>query len=1637
MKKLILLKLLFVIFFLETNSSFAQYCQPNNIGNYSTFYISNVSLGDINNSSTGSTGGYTYYSSVPATDIMVGETITGTVTVTLNGWNKNKHKLIVWMNFNNSDDDFEDAGEEFTFTLQDKSYTSGLKTIDVPISIPVPSTAQLGSSVMRIGFREKQSSNYTSCDFKYKAGEVEDYNINFISEDGSDSSIITDPEYSEPINIGGWSTYYISKVNIGSIDNSTSGSTGDHTYYSSEDRAEVTVGETLEGTVEVTLNDWNEQTNTIPVWMNFNEATDDDFEDSGERFLFTFNAKNYSDIKNEKNRKTVQIPISIDVPSTASLGNSVIRIGLRKGSNTNFSSTNYNYSSGEVEDYNIVFKASGSLPSGGSGSAGIVDFDGDGIVDIIDVDDDNDGILDCVEKGVTNGTISEVFTLSGTAAEISDTEFKLTSAVNTQAGAAIINDRINFNNSFSFSFDAYLGNSDNGADGMAIIFHDDPAGTSAVGATGEGMGASGIKNGIVLELDTYYNSSRGDITNDHGMIWDSDNQSGSGLLTTATDLGNLEDNNWHTVVINWNADTNTISYYVDSILAGLYTGDLINNYFGGNNLVYFGFSASTGGSVNTHKVRFNSVCDIPLFIDDDNDGLANHLDIDSDNDGIPDNVEAQSTLGYVLPSGTLNITGSYVGLWDNYGTGLVPVDTDGDGIPDYLDSDSDNDGKPDITENGMANTYAAADVDKDGLNNAFETNGVNDTVLDVNEDIEDPTDLSILPDIDGDLSTGGDLDYRDLFDTNPPIYASIDFDGVDDYLSTNSFIDGLGNVTIMAWVKTDAGNAANITIAGEDTGCKLWLQNGNQPTFTITTQGNSAKTIGASAINYDEWHHITGTYNGSTGAIELYVDGELIDSSNVGSSGAVIENTADANGNFEIGRCSTDNVSNKEYYKGDIDEVRVFNVALTSEQIGMMVYQEIEENSGVVAGTVIPKNIGDSPTGSTIPWTNLIAYYPMTNIKSGKTLDYSNNNNGLYIHNISTIQEQTAPMPYKTKSDGSWTSASTWLYGDVWDITDVSTNKECSIVKIENDVTTSDSHKTLGLIIDSNKTLTVNGDNLIQNSWYFELNGTLDLMDDSQLIQTIASDLVTSADGKILRRQEGTPNPYRYNYWSSPVGATAATSLTDNNAATNNTNNTPFSLDMLKDETGFNVQFTSGYTGSGSISTYWLYTFMNGVTYWDWAHIGASSNISPGVGYTQKGTGNASTEQQYIFEGKPNNGTVLVSVSDVGGEGSEADVSRTSCLLGNPYPSALDIHQFIDDNEGVIKGPLYLWQQWSGNSHYLNEYNGGYAEVTKLGSIRAYQFVGISGANNGSQDGTLVPSRYLPVGQGFVVEVIADGEIEFNNNQRVFILEDDADGSYDNGSVFFKNTKSKSKETTTAKTEETEEENPFKKIRLEFASVSGPDTRRELLLGFSDLTTDDFDYGYESECNETNNNDLNLDFEGKNMNIQAYGALTTDKVVPLNFKSSGNNSFEIKITELENFEESEEIYLKDNLTGDYFNLKDGTAYGFSSEQGKFNNRFEIVFQSQQKSLSVEETNFDENYVYYLNKERKIYVKKLNTSVKRMSLISMSGQTVMELTDVSAATLSNGISIPNVSTGGYVACFRTDNNQVITKKIIVN
>ena len=156
---------------------------------------------------------------------------------------------------------------------------------------------------------------------------------------------------------------------------------------------------------------------------------------------------------------------------------------------------------------------------------------------------------------------------------------------------------------------------------------------------------------------------------------------------------------------------------------------------------------------------------VPDAFDFDGDGIVNHLDLDSDNDGIPDNIEAQTTTGYIAPSGTVNAQG----VDTAYPTGLTPTNTDTTDNPDFLDTDSDNDGVVDAIEgfdfdnDGVADVTPVGDTDNDGLDDAFD--GSIGDYRDVNGLQVDSDPFADLNNTDG----TDDLDYRDLDDDNDQV----------------------------------------------------------------------------------------------------------------------------------------------------------------------------------------------------------------------------------------------------------------------------------------------------------------------------------------------------------------------------------------------------------------------------------------------------------------------------------------------------------------------------------------------------------------------------------------------------------------------------------------------------------------------------------------------------------------------------------------------------------------------------------------------------------------------------------------------------------------------------------------------------
>ncbi|MBP6460074.1 MAG: T9SS type B sorting domain-containing protein, partial [Crocinitomicaceae bacterium] len=124
-------------------------------------------------------------------------------------------------------------------------------------------------------------------------------------------------------------------------------------------------------------------------------------------------------------------------------------------------------------------------------------------------------------------------------------------------------------------------------------------------------------------------------------------------------------------------------------------------------------------TTNTVSLKFFTPC-VPK--DSDGDGIPDQLDADSDNDGILDSIEAQVDTTVSISNTDTNKNG----IDNAFEPGFTPVDTDKDGILDYLDLDSDNDGILDSAETGT-------DLDADGIRNYRDLDSDKDLCNDVIE----------------------------------------------------------------------------------------------------------------------------------------------------------------------------------------------------------------------------------------------------------------------------------------------------------------------------------------------------------------------------------------------------------------------------------------------------------------------------------------------------------------------------------------------------------------------------------------------------------------------------------------------------------------------------------------------------------------------------------------------------------------------------------------------------------------------------------------------------------------------------------------------------------------------------------------
>lgn len=226
--------------------------------------------------------------------------------------------------------------------------------------------------------------------------------------------------------------------------------------------------------------------------------------------------------------------------------------------------------------------------------------------------------------------------------------------------------------------------------------------------------------------------------------------------------------------------------------------------------------------------------------------------------------------------------------------------------------------------------------------------------------------------------------------------VALNFDGSDDLVQTTyPGISGRNVRTVEARIRTSAncdpqkgGRQQIITDWGAaSTGARFTLNIKTNNTLRLEVSGSGID--GKTAINDGKWHHVAVVLSNSTSApLSLYVDGALERSGNISTT----INTG-SSVNMRIGQ----RVDGTNNFTGDIDEVRVFNIARTQKEI------QADMN----------KEYCSQPKG-------LVAYYKLNDGDAGKT----NTSN-------KTARDNTSGSKNGTLSGFALSgSSSNWVVGD-------------------------------------------------------------------------------------------------------------------------------------------------------------------------------------------------------------------------------------------------------------------------------------------------------------------------------------------------------------------------------------------------------------------------------------------------------------------------------------------------------------------------------------------------------------------------------------------------------------------------------
>ncbi len=294
------------------------------------------------------------------------------------------------------------------------------------------------------------------------------------------------------------------------------------------------------------------------------------------------------------------------------------------------------------------------------------------------------------------------------------------------------------------------------------------------------------------------------------------------------------------------------------------------------------------------------------------------------------------------------------------------------------------------------------------------------------------------------------------------------------------------------------------------------------------------------------------------------------------------------------------------------------------------------------------------------------------------------------------------------------------------------------------------------------------------------------------------------------------------------------------------------------------------------------------------------------------------------FVGVPNNGEYTIALPSS---------TYKYHLVGNPYPSSLSITDFFTGNPD-IEVKLYLYRKRNGVA------GSGYATWTNLG---------IAGPN---QPPGLEINGIIKSGQGFFIQSNTATELVITNEMR---------SNTTSGTVFFKS----------QQTNEIEPERHRIWLNLSQNNIIIGQT----LVGFMTNATTGFDSGIDATYFNDSPVALTSLIGENEYAIQSKGLpFQNSTFFNLGFKTDVTGNYTISLADFDGlFQDQQNIYLKDNATGTFTDLKI-SPYVFTTELGIFNSRFELRFDTNLDNTKITQPNSvvvwtDENSISIDSKDK--------------------------------------------------------------------